>query len=314
MEKDDLEEQNICMNDCRLRLQIQLGFKLKEILKRKTKEEEIQEFMIRTQHGLVETRKTRQIHEQMKQELETKKYKQQEKNREEERINQEFLRIKYLENEKNEIIEKQQKQERQQIEKQQKLERRQKQEQEKLEKQEKKQGKKELDQLKKEIEKIKQEMELLKQDHYKVTNQNQQQENQYKCINCKCRKCDTLLYLTKLQRNGIKRLMINSITFEKKKNSIEYLGCSIEQFKDFVENKMTPSMNWDNIHLDHIKPVSIFNLNDEEEFLKCCHYTNFQPLLAKDNLSKSSKWNAENEIFWKENIYGKPDYFEIYNV
>ena len=75
---------------------------------------------------------------------------------------------------------------------------------------------------------------------------------------------------------------------------------------------MTPDMNWNNIHLDHIKPISLFDLNSHEEFLDCCHYTNFQPLLAEDNLSKRNKWKEENETFWKENIRGK-EYLSIYN-
>jgi hypothetical protein len=67
-------------------------------------------------------------------------------------------------------------------------------------------------------------------------------------------------------------------------------------------------MNWDNIHLDHIKPVSKFNLEDETELLDCCHYTNFQPLLIKDNLNKSNKWSETDELFWNANIEGKSIY------
>ena len=187
-------------------------------------------------------------------------------------------------------------------------------------KQEQKKINKELQIIKQEKQKAYIEQQKFKLEEQKIKQQNQEeeddkpQENQYKCKNCKCRSCNIILYLSNLQRNSMKRLMLNSITFEKKKKSIEYLGCSIEQFKEFIDKKMTPSMNWNNIHLDHIKPISIFNLNDEEEFLKCCHYTNFQPLLAKDNLSKSSKWNAENESFWKENIYGNSEFLEIYNI
>ncbi len=33
-------------------------------------------------------------------------------------------------------------------------------------------------------------------------------------------------------------------------------------------------MTWDNTHMDHIKPISRFNLDDEDEFLDCCHYSN----------------------------------------
>ena len=82
---------------------------------------------------------------------------------------------------------------------------------------------------------------------------------------------------------------------EKIQPSIEYLGCSALYFREYISKKMTADMNWNNIHYDHIKPVSKFNLNDPDELLKCCHYTNFQPLLSSDNLEKSNKWNDETE-------------------
>ena len=70
-------------------------------------------------------------------------------------------------------------------------------------------------------------------------------------------------------------------------------------------------MSFDNIHLDHIKPISAFNLEDPDELLKCCHYTNFQPLLMSDNLQKSNKWSEEDNKFWNDNIIYK-DYTKIY--
>jgi len=70
-------------------------------------------------------------------------------------------------------------------------------------------------------------------------------------------------------------------------------------------------MNWDNIHLDHIKPVSVFNLDEEYELNNCCNYTNFQPLLIEDNLRKKNKWTDEDDVYWNENIKGK-EHFEIY--
>jgi hypothetical protein len=74
---------------------------------------------------------------------------------------------------------------------------------------------------------------------------------------------------------------------------------------------MVEGMTFDNIHIDHIKPIAAFNLENEEEFLDCCHYTNFQPLFAKDNMEKHNKWNEEAEAFWNENIKGK-EYFQLF--
>jgi hypothetical protein len=53
-------------------------------------------------------------------------------------------------------------------------------------------------------------------------------------------------------------------------------------------------MTWENWskygwHIDHIKPLSSFNLTDYEQLKMACHYTNLQPMWAKDNLIKSNK-------------------------
>jgi 5-methylcytosine-specific restriction endonuclease McrA len=75
-------------------------------------------------------------------------------------------------------------------------------------------------------------------------------------------------------------------------------------------------MDFTNIHIDHIKPISRFNFTDEgdgaEELLDCCNYTNLQPLLMIDNLSKNNKWTDENELYWNENIKGNSEYNKVY--
>lgn len=75
-------------------------------------------------------------------------------------------------------------------------------------------------------------------------------------------------------------------------SAISDLGCTIEEFRDYIATKFTEGMSWENYgkwHLDHIIPLISFDLTDRNAFLIACHYTNYQPLWAKDNLKKRSK-------------------------
>jgi len=81
---------------------------------------------------------------------------------------------------------------------------------------------------------------------------------------------------------------------DKSKKTLELLGCTIEEFKKYIESKFTKRMSWDKmhlIHIDHIKPCAAFDLTNPEEQAKCFHYTNLQPLWAIDNLKKGAKYD-----------------------
>ena len=66
-------------------------------------------------------------------------------------------------------------------------------------------------------------------------------------------------------------------------------GCTIQELFNHIESLFTTDMNWENHgewHIDHIKACATYDLTDPEEQKKCFHYTNLQPLWAKDNLKK----------------------------
>jgi hypothetical protein len=82
----------------------------------------------------------------------------------------------------------------------------------------------------------------------------------------------------------------------KSKHTLELLGCSIEFLKGYLASKFTPGMTWEKvmngeIHIDHIRPCSSYDLSKPEEQALCFHYTNLQPLWAKDNLIKGDRYD-----------------------
>ena len=80
----------------------------------------------------------------------------------------------------------------------------------------------------------------------------------------------------------------------KQDRTIEYLGCNMEEYTQYLESKFTPEMSWDNYgtywEIDHIKPICKFNLLNEEEMYECFHYKNTQPLTKPENREKSGKY------------------------
>ena len=81
---------------------------------------------------------------------------------------------------------------------------------------------------------------------------------------------------------------------QKAGSAVRDLGCSIDEFKIYLENKFQEGMTWENWsysgwHIDHIKPLASFDLSNREQFLEACNYKNLQPLWAIDNLKKSNK-------------------------
>lgn len=80
-----------------------------------------------------------------------------------------------------------------------------------------------------------------------------------------------------------------------KTSSVEVLlGATISELKIHLEKQFQVGMSWENHtllgwHIDHIIPLSSFDLSKEEEQRKAFHYTNLQPLWSTDNLRKSNR-------------------------
>ena len=105
----------------------------------------------------------------------------------------------------------------------------------------------------------------------------------------KCRTCERDEPLEKFKRSIRSRIYLS---LEKNKPTIEYLGCSASEYLKWIltnndgytlENRGT---SW---HIDHVIPLSKFNLDDEDEQLIAFNWRNTMPLAVKENLSKNNK-------------------------
>src|SRR3990167_5431308 len=75
--------------------------------------------------------------------------------------------------------------------------------------------------------------------------------------------------------------------------SMELIGTSMPQVRKHIESQFQPGMSWQNYgkwHVDHIRPLSSFDLIKPSEQKEAFYYKNLQPLWAFENLSKGAKY------------------------
>jgi hypothetical protein len=85
-----------------------------------------------------------------------------------------------------------------------------------------------------------------------------------------------------LKKNNIKRTITH----------LDLIGCSIEVLKNHLEVKFIDEMsffNYGDWEVDHIYPLSKFDLTKVDQIKKAFNYINLQPLWYKENRSKSNK-------------------------
>jgi hypothetical protein len=89
------------------------------------------------------------------------------------------------------------------------------------------------------------------------------------------------------------RTTFKSQGIKKNQKTFDLIGCTPEFLRDYLASKFTLGMTLENHgewHIDHIRPISSFDLTDPEQVKACFYYTNLQPLWGADNLQKSDKY------------------------
>ena len=80
---------------------------------------------------------------------------------------------------------------------------------------------------------------------------------------------------------------------KKETQTLEYINCSIEQFKSWIEYQFDSNMSWENMgsywHFDHVVPCASFDFSKQDEIYECYNWTNIRPLEKIENISKGSR-------------------------
>jgi hypothetical protein len=104
-------------------------------------------------------------------------------------------------------------------------------------------------------------------------------------------KSDPLFRAINNLRRRVRALLVGNAP--KSAATMRLVGCDRDSLKSHLENKFREPMTWENYgsvwHIDHIRPCASFDLTDEKAQQECFHFSNLQPLLARDNLSKGHR-------------------------
>jgi len=108
--------------------------------------------------------------------------------------------------------------------------------------------------------------------------------------------------ITKILRRRI-RDSIKSQKTSKCGHTEKLLGCFFKEAHEYIESLFLEGMIWDNHgygpgkwNIDHIIPLSSFDLTKEENQRKAFHYTNLQPLWHEDNMEKGDSLDPKYRL------------------
>lgn len=109
-------------------------------------------------------------------------------------------------------------------------------------------------------------------------------EKASKYITERCKR-DPVFRIKMNLRNRARKMMVsNQVSISRA------IGCNSEQLRKHFESQFKPGMTWDNYGshwvIDHIIPLSAYDLSIPEHVLEANHYTNLQPLTKLANSIK----------------------------
>jgi len=102
-----------------------------------------------------------------------------------------------------------------------------------------------------------------------------------------------------IMRRNIKRV-IDHIKGDREMRTEEYIGCSFNDAMIRLQSQFKSGMKWDNHGtkwtIDHVVPLSAFDLTNANDRRMANHISNLRPMLRLDNIRKGAKEPANHQF------------------
>ncbi len=112
---------------------------------------------------------------------------------------------------------------------------------------------------------------------------------------CKCRDCERDDPTEKFKRY-VRTRIYNCLLKRKNKSSIDYLGCTSKEYLNWIitYNEEYTLDNYGKVwHIDHVIPISKFDLSKTEDQMIAFNWRNTMPLSKTENLKKNNRIDSE---------------------
>ncbi len=136
--------------------------------------------------------------------------------------------------------------------------------------------------------------EMIRERDSKYQNHRYKTDSQYRLVPC--------------VRNRIRK-SLKAANQPKSQKTIDLLGCSGSRFMEYLLEHPARRPEWDEKNygvewvVDHIRPISSFDLSIQSELKKAFHYANCQPMDPNENLIKGS--------FYRGKYHSREDRYEV---
>jgi hypothetical protein len=101
-------------------------------------------------------------------------------------------------------------------------------------------------------------------------------------------------------RKAVRESANSSAVMPSRASVLRAIGCTLIELMVRLERQFEPGMSWANWgrgincwNIDHIKPISSFDLMDKEQLHECWHFSNLRPLWAVANLKKGARYETK---------------------